>query len=118
MADGIHSCIIRKNGWSVCIKYDQISLFAHFDASDAVGSSDGCCSVECHGCDSFRHTEMHIDASQCKSQWYGTGTTASRIEVGKQGDLVVLDADTPAILPYYTGMNAVRNTIKRGKIIY
>jgi len=38
--------------------------------------------------------------------------------VGKQGDLVVLDADTPAILPYYTGMNAVRHTIKRGKIIY
>ena len=40
------------------------------------------------------------------------------IEVGKQGDLVVLDADTPAILPYYTGMNAVRHTIKRGNIIY
>lgn len=40
------------------------------------------------------------------------------IEVGKQGDLVMLDADTPAILPYYTGMNAVRHTIKRGKIIY
>lgn len=40
------------------------------------------------------------------------------IEVGKQGDLVVLDAETPAILPYYTGMNAVRHTIKRGNIIY
>lgn len=40
------------------------------------------------------------------------------IEVGKQGDLVVLDAETPAILPYYTGMNAVRHTIKRGMIIY
>ena len=40
------------------------------------------------------------------------------IEVGKQGDLVVLDAETPAILPYYTGMNAVRHTIKGGNIIY
>jgi imidazolonepropionase-like amidohydrolase len=28
-----------------------------------------------------------------------------------------LDADTPAILPYYTGMNAVRHTIKRGTIV-
>ena len=48
----------------------------------------------------------------------GRADRIGSIEVGKQGDLVVLDADTPAILPYYTGMNAVRNTIKRGKIIY
>ena len=48
----------------------------------------------------------------------GRADRIGSIEVGKQGDLVVLDADTPAILPYYTGMNAVRDTIKRGKIIY
>ena len=48
----------------------------------------------------------------------GRADCIGSIEVGKQGDLVVLDADTPAILPYYTGMNAVRHTIKRGKIIY
>lgn len=39
------------------------------------------------------------------------------IEVGKQGDLVVLQFDTPSGLPYYTGMNAVEYTIKRGKIL-
>ena len=47
----------------------------------------------------------------------GRADTIGSIEVGKQGDLVILDADTPAILPYYTGMNAVRHTIKRGKIL-
>lgn len=48
----------------------------------------------------------------------GRAELIGSIEMGKQGDLVILDADTPAILPYYTGMNAVRHTIKRGKIIY
>ena len=48
----------------------------------------------------------------------GRAETIGSIEVGKQGDLVILDAETPAILPYYTGMNAVRHTIKKGKIIY
>ena len=48
----------------------------------------------------------------------GRADCIGSIEVGKQGDLVVLDAETPAILPYYTGMNAVRHTIKGGNIIY
>lgn len=48
----------------------------------------------------------------------GRADTIGSIETGKQGDLAILDSDTPAILPYYTGMNAVRHTIKRGKIIY
>lgn len=39
------------------------------------------------------------------------------IEEGKQGDLVLLDATTPNILPYYTGMNAVKTTIKGGDIL-
>lgn len=39
------------------------------------------------------------------------------IEEGKQGDLVLLDATTPHILPYYTGMNAVKITIKGGHIL-
>lgn len=47
----------------------------------------------------------------------GRAETLGSIEPGKQGDLVLLDADTPAILPYYTGMNAVRKTIKRGRIL-
>ena len=48
----------------------------------------------------------------------GRAETIGSIEVGKQGDLVILDAETPAILPYYTGMNAARHTVKKGKIIY
>lgn len=39
------------------------------------------------------------------------------IEPGKLGDLVVLDSETINYLPYYTGMNAVRYTIKRGRIV-
>lgn len=40
------------------------------------------------------------------------------IEVGKYGDLVMLKTDTPNVLPYYTGMNSVYMTIKRGRIVY
>lgn len=47
----------------------------------------------------------------------GRAESIGSIEAGKQGDLVLLDADTPAFLPYYTGMNAVRHTIKRGKLL-
>lgn len=43
--------------------------------------------------------------------------TIGSIEVGKQGDLVMLDADTPNVLPYYTGMNAVERTIKEGRVV-
>lgn len=40
------------------------------------------------------------------------------IEVGKQGDFALLDFDTYYVLPYYTGMNSVKTTIKAGKILY
>lgn len=40
------------------------------------------------------------------------------IEVGKQGDLVLLDSDTCYVLPYYTGMNSVRHTIKGGVVVH
>ena len=43
--------------------------------------------------------------------------TIGSIEAGKQGDLVMLDADTPNVLPYYTGMNAVERTIKGGRVV-
>lgn len=39
------------------------------------------------------------------------------LEEGKLGDLVILDSDTINYLPYYTGMNAVRYTVKRGRIV-
>lgn len=39
------------------------------------------------------------------------------IEEGKAGDIVILDSDTYYMLPYYTGMNSVKMTIKAGKIV-
>lgn len=39
------------------------------------------------------------------------------IEPGKAGDVVILNSDTHYMLPYYTGMNSVKITIKAGKIV-
>lgn len=39
------------------------------------------------------------------------------LEKGKLGDLVVLDTGNINMLPYYTGMNSVAITVKRGKIV-
>ena len=47
----------------------------------------------------------------------GKADTIGSIEVGKLGDLVILDCDTPNVLPYYTGMNSVQQTIKRGRVL-
>lgn len=47
----------------------------------------------------------------------GRAERIGSIEMGKQGDLVVLDFDTPNCLPYYTGMNSVRHTIKNGVVL-
>ncbi len=47
----------------------------------------------------------------------GKADSIGSIEVGKWGDLVMLDTDTPNVLPYYTGMNSVQHTIKRGVLL-
>jgi imidazolonepropionase len=47
----------------------------------------------------------------------GRADKIGSIEVGKQGDLVLLDTDTHYTLPYYTAMNSVKHTIKAGKIL-
>lgn len=39
------------------------------------------------------------------------------IETGKQGDFAMLETDTHYVLPYYTGMNSVACTIKKGVIL-
>ena len=39
------------------------------------------------------------------------------IEVGKQGDFIILNSDNYHILPYYIGMNCVIMTIKRRHVI-
>lgn len=47
----------------------------------------------------------------------GRADMIGSVEVGKHGDLVILDSDTHYILPYYTGMNSVALTIKRGRVV-
>lgn len=47
----------------------------------------------------------------------GRAETIGSIEVGKKGDLVLLDTDTHYVLPYYTGMNSVEKTVKEGNIL-
>lgn len=47
----------------------------------------------------------------------GLADKIGSIEPGKYGDLVVLDTDNINMLPYYTGMNSVAITIKRGEIV-
>ena len=48
----------------------------------------------------------------------GRADRIGSIETGKQGDFVLLDSDTYDMLPYYVGMNCVRSTIKKGRIVY
>lgn len=48
----------------------------------------------------------------------GRADRIGSIETGKQGDFVLLDSDTYDMLPYYVGMNCVRTTIKKGRIVY
>ncbi|WP_286847376.1 amidohydrolase family protein, partial [Proteiniphilum sp. UBA5463] len=44
------------------------------------------------------------------------GITGS-IDVGKQGDLVLLQFPSYKFLPYHVGMNIVDKVVKRGKIV-
>lgn len=39
------------------------------------------------------------------------------LEVGKKGDVVILGSDNYRMLPYYVGMNCVKTTIFRGKVV-
>lgn len=43
--------------------------------------------------------------------------TIGSIEVGKLGDLLILQSDDYYILPYYFGMNSVKTVIKKGVIL-
>lgn len=48
----------------------------------------------------------------------GVADRKGTIQPGKDGDLVILDFDNINMLPYYVGMNCVRTTIAKGKIIF
>ncbi|MDT3424836.1 imidazolonepropionase [Paenibacillus forsythiae] len=47
----------------------------------------------------------------------GRGEKIGSIEIGKQGDLVLFDADNYRQLPYYYGMNLVHTVIKKGRVV-
>lgn len=46
----------------------------------------------------------------------GRADSIGTLEPGKLGDVVILDSDHITMLPYYTGMNSVHATIKRGRV--
>ena len=58
-------------------------------------------------------TAMTLNGAAAIGRAHCTGS----IEMGKAGDIVMLDSDTHYVLPYYTGMNSVKTTIKAGKIV-
>lgn len=58
-------------------------------------------------------TAMTLNGAAAIGRAHCTGS----IETGKVGDIVMLDSDTHYVLPYYTGMNSVKMTIKAGKIV-
>lgn len=47
----------------------------------------------------------------------GLASEIGSIEIGKKGDIVVLDSDNYNMLPYYVGMNCVKMTIHNGRIV-
>lgn len=47
----------------------------------------------------------------------GLADRTGSLEVGKLGDAVILSFDTYKSLPYYVGMNCVKTTISRGRIV-
>ena len=48
----------------------------------------------------------------------GLADRKGSIEPGKDGDLAILEFDNINMLPYYVGMNCVKTTIAKGKVIY
>jgi len=40
------------------------------------------------------------------------------IDVGKQGDLVILEFPSYRFIPYHVGVNTVETVIKRGKTVF
>ena len=48
----------------------------------------------------------------------GLADRQGSIEPGKDGDLAILEFDNINMLPYYVGMNCVKTTIAKGKVIH
>lgn len=48
----------------------------------------------------------------------GLADRKGSIQPGKDGDLVILEFDNINMLPYYVGMNCVKTTIAKGKVVF
>jgi imidazolonepropionase len=48
----------------------------------------------------------------------GLGDKVGSLQTGKQGDVILLNVETPEQLPYYFGVNLVSTVIKNGQVIY
>lgn len=48
----------------------------------------------------------------------GKADTLGSIDVGKQGDVVILEVPSYTHIPYHTGVNVVEKVIKRGVLVY
>ncbi len=48
----------------------------------------------------------------------GEASDRGSLEIGKYGDLIILNFDTYKALPYYVGMNCVGATICSGNLVY
>lgn len=48
----------------------------------------------------------------------GLAARKGSLQPGKDGDVVILDFDNINMLPYYVGMNCVKTTIAKGKILF
>jgi imidazolonepropionase len=48
----------------------------------------------------------------------GRGHQVGSLDMGKQGDVILLNATDYREIPYYFGVNLVSTTIKRGVVIY
>ncbi len=59
-------------------------------------------------------TAATLNAACC----LGLGERIGSIEVGKQADLVILDAPNLLHLAYHYGINPVRSVIKAGREVY
>ena len=47
----------------------------------------------------------------------GLAHETGSLEVGKAGDVAILNFDNYNMLPYYVGMNCVRTVISRGRVV-
>lgn len=48
----------------------------------------------------------------------GLADRKGSIQPGKDGDVIILESDNINMLPYYVGMNCVKTTIAKGKVVW